>query len=143
VTAKPDRSHDPAPARCAALRVLIADDYPDSAETMAVLLSLAGFDTRIATDGEDALSKASAWRPHVCVLDLGMPKLDGYELARRLRDLSWGECCLLIAHTGWTAISDRREASDAGFDCYINKPTDPAELVRVIRNSGQLTRAAH
>ena len=116
------------------LRVLIADDYADAAESLAMLLSNAGIETEVALDGEQALSRASKWRPHICVLDLEMPKLDGGEIARRIREQSWVERPLLIALTGWTAPQDRRSALEAGFDHFIMKPVDPVKLMRIIQN---------
>jgi CheY-like chemotaxis protein len=115
------------------LRVLIADDYPDSAESLALFLTAAGCDTQIAHDGAEALARASAWHPHVCVLDLRMPKLDGCEIARQVRKHAWARNCLLIAVTGWTAAEYRHEAGDAGFDFYFRKPVEPGELLRVVR----------
>ncbi len=116
------------------LRVLIADDYADAAESLSMLLSCVGIETRIALDGEEALERASAWQPHICVLDIGMPGLDGRELARRIRAQSWAERPLLVALTGWTSAHDRRSALEAGFDHYLTKPADPVKLVRVIEN---------
>lgn len=114
-------------------RVLIADDYPDAAQSLSLLLMNAGCETRIAYDGNQALAIASAWQPHVSILDLSMPKLDGCELARRLRDHAWGQRCLLIAVTGWTATKHARDAQSAGFDCCLRKPVEPEEILRAIR----------
>ena len=119
--------------RASAPRVLIADDYPDSAESLAMFLSAAGCDTQIAYDGLEALVRASAWQPHACVFDLGMPKLDGCEVARNVRQCAWARDCLLIAVTGWTATEHRRAAEHAGFDLYLRKPVEPDELLRVVR----------
>ena len=115
-----------------ALRVLIADDYADSAETLAVVFSIAGIVTEIAMDGEQALACASNWRPHICVLDIQMPKLDGRELARRIREQAWIERPLLIALTGRTTAQDRRSALEAGFDHYMIKPANPGKLLSII-----------
>ena len=115
-------------------RVLIADDYPDAAESLALLLRSAGVEAEVATDGEHALAHASRWRPQVCVLDIKMPKLDGCEIARRIRAQCWSERPLLIALTGWTVARDRGEALAAGFDHWIYKPVDPARLVGIIQH---------
>jgi DNA-binding response OmpR family regulator len=115
------------------LRVLIADDYVDAAESLALLLSGAGVETHVALDGEEALARANSWRPHVCVLDLQMPKVDGREIARRIREQNWGERPLLIALTGWTSARDRCGALEAGFDHYITKPVDPAILMNLVQ----------
>lgn len=115
------------------VRVLIADDYPDAAQSLSLLLMSAGCETRIAYDGGQALAIANAWHPHVSILDLSMPKLDGCELARRLREPAWGQRCLLIAVTGWTATKHARDAQSAGFDCCFRKPVEPDEILRTIR----------
>jgi CheY-like chemotaxis protein len=117
-----------------ALRVLIADDYVDAAESLAMLLSRSGIETQVAVEGEQALTRAYGWRPHVCILDIGMPGLDGNEIARRIRAQNWRERPLLIALSGWTAAQDRISALDAGFDHYLTKPVEPARLVRIIQS---------
>jgi CheY-like chemotaxis protein len=98
-----------------------------------MFLSAAGCDTQIAYDGLEALARASAWQPQACVFDLGMPKLDGCEVARNVRQCAWARDCLLIAVTGWTATEHRRAAEHAGFDLYLRKPVEPDELLRVVR----------
>lgn len=116
------------------LRVLIADDYVDAAESLALLLSRSGIETRVAVEGEQALMRAYSWRPHVCILDIEMPGLDGNEIARRIRAQKWRERPLLIALTGWTTARDRIGALEAGFDHYLTKPVEPAKLVRIIQS---------
>lgn len=113
-------------------RVLIADDYSDAAESLAVLLDLVGVETQIATRGDDALLKAMRWRPHTCVLDIDMPGRDGCEVARALRRQQWAHRPLLIALTGWTSADERARSLEAGFDYYFIKPVEPARLVRII-----------
>lgn len=117
-----------------ALRVLIADDYVDAAESLAMLLSRSGIETQVAVEGQQALARAYGWRPHVCILDIEMPGLDGNEIARRIRAQSWRERPLLIALSGWTAAQDRMSSLDAGFDHYLTKPVEPARLVRIIQS---------
>lgn len=126
--------HAPGAGSVSPVRVLIADDYVDAAESLAMLLSNAGVETEIAMDGEQALARANSWHPHVCVLDIEMPRLDGREIARRIREQSWVERPLLIALTGWTAEQDRLSALEAGFDHYITKPVEPVMLVRIIQH---------
>jgi DNA-binding response OmpR family regulator len=116
------------------LRVLIADDYVDAAKSLALVLSIAGIEAEVAMDGEAALACAIRWRPQVCVLDMLMPKLDGREVARRVREQAWGERPLLIALTGRTTAEDRHSAREAGFDHYLTKPANPATLVQIIQN---------
>jgi CheY-like chemotaxis protein len=113
-------------------RVLIADDYKDAAESLALLLHCTGARTEIALDGRKALATASRWRPEVCVLDLRMPELDGREVARQIRAQTWKRRPLLIALTGWTTSQDRATALEAGFDYYVTKPVEPSWLVRLI-----------
>jgi CheY-like chemotaxis protein len=122
------------------LRVLIADDYPDAAESLAMLFAGWGHDTRVAQNGEEALALAGQWHPDVCVLDLDMPKIDGCETARRLREQDWESHPLLIAFSGWTGAEHRHNATQAGFDHYIMKPVEPPKLLRIIR-SFQRTRS--
>jgi CheY-like chemotaxis protein len=121
------------------MRVLIADDYPDAAESLALLMAGLRVDTRIAEDGEAALAIVEQWRPELCVLDLEMPKLDGSEVARRIRELRGEYRPLLIAFSGWTGPEHKQSALQAGFDHYIMKPVEPAKLMRIIR-SFQRTR---
>lgn len=115
-----------------ACRVLIADDYMDAAESLALLFGAdSNFETEVALDGKEALDRASQWHPHICVLDLDMPKVNGKDVARQIREQQWGERPLLIALTGWTTGKDRRGALDAGFDHYIPKPVDPTVIVNL------------
>jgi CheY-like chemotaxis protein len=116
------------------IRVLVADDYPDAAESIAMILKGVVVEACIAVDGEQALARANDWRPHVCVLDVDMPKLDGNEIARRIREQSWEERPLLIAMTGWIASANRTSALDAGFDHWVGKPFEPARLVQIIQD---------
>lgn len=115
-------------------RVLIADDYVDAAESLALVLSISDVHTEIALDGAQALECANSWHPHICVLDLEMPKVDGREIARRIREQNWSERPLLIALTGWTTARDRQDAFDAGFDHYITKPVDPLTIMSIVRS---------
>jgi DNA-binding response OmpR family regulator len=116
-----------------ACRVLIADDYMDAAESLAMLLGAdSNFETEVALDGKAALDRANEWHPHICVLDLDMPKVDGREVARQIREQDWSERPLLIALSGWTSVRDRSGALDAGFDHYIHKPVDPSVIVTLV-----------
>jgi signal transduction histidine kinase/CheY-like chemotaxis protein len=113
-------------------RILIADDNADSAESMGMLLRLMGNDVRIANDGLDAVEQAEAFQPDIVLMDIGMPRLDGYEAARRIREQDWSRDTLLVAVTGWGPSDDSDEATAAGFDCHFTKPLDPAELRRIV-----------
>jgi signal transduction histidine kinase len=113
-------------------RILIADDNADSAESMGMLLRLMGNDVRIANDGLDAVEQAEAFQPDIVLMDIGMPRLDGYEAARRIREQDWSRDTLLVAVTGWGPSDDSEEATAAGFDCHFTKPLDPADLRRIV-----------
>jgi signal transduction histidine kinase/CheY-like chemotaxis protein len=121
----PGRSVAPAtPTR----RVLAVDDNVDAVESLAVLLSLQGHEVRTAHDGPAALETALAFRPEVVFLDIGLPGIDGYEVARRLRAQEGLKTALLVAVTGYGQEEDRHQAGEAGFDAHVVKPADPAVL---------------
>jgi PAS domain S-box-containing protein len=119
-----DRGVREAPSRC----VLIADDNPDGAEILAMLLQTSGHTVHVANDGAAALDLAARIRPDIAVLDIGMPGLSGYEVARRIRCEAWGASMTLIAVTGWGQEEDKREALAVGFDFHLTKPMDPTYL---------------
>ncbi|HXT22784.1 MAG TPA: response regulator, partial [Thermoanaerobaculia bacterium] len=105
-------------------RVLVVDDNRDSADSLALLLEMVGEEVAVAYDGEAALKTAETFQPEVVLLDLGLPKLNGFEAARRLRQREGGTRPVLIALTGWGQEDDRRRSRDAGFDFHITKPVD-------------------
>jgi PAS domain S-box-containing protein len=119
------------------LRVLIADDSTDIADTIALLLEDLGHETRVAYDGEQALAMAAEWSPDVALLDLGMPKLNGYELCRRIRQLPGGPGMTLIAQTGWGQEEQRRRTTEAGFDHHVVKPADIDDVVALFPRAGR------
>ena len=106
------------------LRVLVVDDNVDSAESLAMLLTLEGYDAQTAHDGQQALEMTAAFRPDVMLLDIGMPKLNGYEVCRNLRKQSWGKKIIVIALTGWGLETDRQQSQVAGIDFHLVKPVD-------------------
>ena len=112
----------------AAMRVLVVDDNRDSAESTGMLLEFMGFETRVAHDGPAALVQIEAWRPRAVLLDLGMPGMDGCEVARRARLTQGHDELTLIAMTGWGQDSDRQRTHEAGFDHHLTKPVDPDEV---------------
>jgi PAS domain S-box-containing protein len=120
-------------------RILIADDNADVLESFRVLLKIQGYEVETAVDGLDVLEKAERFRPEVIALDLGMPKLDGLETGRRLRQLAWARDVLLIAITGWGSDAHRRKSADAGFNVHLVKPTDAMAIVSVIEKNDQST----
>lgn len=110
------------------LRIVVVDDNRDGAASLAMYLSILGNDTRTAHDGLEAVELAEAFRPDVIVLDIGLPKLNGYDACRRIRSRSWGQAIKIIAATGWGQDEDRRRTTEAGFDHHLVKPIDPNTL---------------
>jgi CheY-like chemotaxis protein len=113
-------------------RILIVDDNVDSAESLTRLLDLSGNETRTAYDGLEALEAAAAFRPDAILLDIGLPELNGYEVARKIREQPWGEKIMLVAVTGWGQEEDRRRSHEAGFNYHLTKPVDPAVLEKLL-----------
>lgn len=119
---QPD-SAGPAGRRAGSVRrILVADDNTDAAESMGALLAMEGHEVRIVHDGPAALAAGAAFEPDVALIDIGMPKLTGYEVAERIRSQPWGQRVLLIALTGWGQEDDKRRALAAGFDHHLTKP---------------------
>jgi len=114
-------------------RVLIADDNLVSAESLQLLLQLAGHEVRTATSGTRALEVAATFLPDVALLDLEMPELNGFDVARRIREAPWGKRIVLIALTGWGHEEDRRRTAEAGFDHHLTKPIPPDAIDELIR----------
>ncbi len=119
------------------LRILLADDNEDAANSLATLLGLRGHAVRVAGDGASAVELASAFRPHIALLDISMPVLDGYATAEAIRARPWGNELLLVALTGWANQADRARALKSGFDIHVAKPIDFDALDRII---GQFER---
>ncbi|HEY1784875.1 MAG TPA: ATP-binding protein [Pirellulales bacterium] len=119
------------------LRILIVDDNRDGADSLATMLRLMGNDTRTAYDGEQALVLAEEYRPDVMLLDLGLPKLNGYDACRRIRQQPREKDLLIIAQTGWGQDEDRRRTYEAGFDHHMVKPVDPTALLRMLADLQQ------
>jgi CheY-like chemotaxis protein len=113
-------------------RVLVVDDNHDAAEAAAVFLSLAGHEVKAVGDGVEALTSAPVFAPDVVVLDIGLPLMDGYEVARRLRELPQTRASLLVALTGYGQQGDRERAQGAGFDHHLTKPAEPDQLLALI-----------
>lgn len=121
-------------------RILVVDDNQDAASTLSLLLQLDGHEVECANDGATALEIAAHYRPRLVLLDIGMPGMDGYAVARKVRSAPWGKDMVLIAITGWGLPNDRAQAMAAGFDDHLVKPVDP-ELIRSLLAS--ITRAIH
>jgi PAS domain S-box-containing protein len=128
------RTAAPASEPAPSLRVLVADDNRDGADSCATLLELSGHTVVTAYNGREAFETAEQFRPDVALLDIGMPELNGYELARKIREQRWGGAIVLLAITGWGQEEDRRRALAAGFDHHLAKPIDPNQLDAVLRS---------
>jgi signal transduction histidine kinase len=114
------------------LRILVVDDNQDGASTLAMLLKMMGNDVRTVHDGEEAVRAAGEFHPQVVLLDIGLPKLNGYEAARAIREAAWGKNMILIAVTGWGQKEDKRRSEEAGFDRHMVKPVDPQALMKLL-----------
>jgi PAS domain S-box-containing protein len=123
------------PQAAVSARIVVADDNVDAADSLAVLLRLHGHEVHVANDGAAALSLIEEVRPQIALLDVGMPKLTGHEVAARARAAAWGSDITLIALTGWGQESDRASALAAGFDSHFVKPVDSDALLRAIQTS--------
>jgi CheY-like chemotaxis protein len=137
----------PAPAPALRHRVLVVDDNRDNAESLALLLQLAGHELHEAYDGAEAIALAERHRPDAIVLDIGLPGMNGYEACRRIRELRPEYDPLIIALTGWGQEDDRRRSAEAGFDAHLVKPVDHLELSRTVSRvaamrAGRMPRSA-
>ena len=120
-------------------RVLVVDDNRDAALSLAMMLRFMGNESKTAYDGLEALEVAETFRPDLIFLDIGMPKLDGYDTARQIRAQPWGKHIVLVALTGWGQDDDRRKSQDAGFDLHMVKPIEPAALQKLLASSNVAT----
>ena len=122
-------------------RVLVVDDNEDAADSLATLLGVMGYEVRVAYDGPEAIAAADEFQPAVALLDIGLPKLSGYDIARDVRGKR-GRDVLLIAITGWGQEEDRRKAREAGFDHHFTKPADFDLLLELIGEELRHRKAA-
>jgi signal transduction histidine kinase/ActR/RegA family two-component response regulator len=113
-------------------RILVVDDNVDGGDSLAALLQMHGQEVAVARDGVEAVREARTFRPEVILLDIGMPRMDGCEAARRIRALPGGQSILIVAMTGWGQAADRQRTRDAGFDRHLVKPVDEATLLDVL-----------
>ncbi len=114
-------------------RILVVDDNVDAAESLSMMLKIMGNEVRTAADGQAAVEIADEYRPDVILLDIGMPKLNGYEACRRIRKQAWARDVVIIAQTGWGTDEDKAKSQKAGFDFHIIKPVDPAVLNELLK----------
>jgi CheY-like chemotaxis protein len=124
-------------------RVLVVDDNADVVESLSLVLRTHGYPVHAATDGEAAIRLADALQPEIVLLDLGMPKVDGYAVAAWIRRQAWGASAQIIAITGWGQDSDRERTRAAGFDAHLVKPVDSDELLHLIHAPPDSTATHH
>jgi CheY-like chemotaxis protein len=110
----------------------VVDDTQDAAEALAALLELEGYKVAVAFGGLQAIHMLETFRPQIAVLDIGMPGMDGYALARKIRETQWGAAIHYIAFTGWSDERSRTRALSAGFHQFLVKPVDPRRFIRII-----------
>jgi CheY-like chemotaxis protein/two-component sensor histidine kinase len=114
-------------------KILVADDNKDAADSLGMILEMSGYLVSVCHNGEQALALAAKLLPRAMILDIGMPDITGYEVARRVRAESWGRDIYLIAVTGWGQSEDKARASDAGFNYHLTKPVDPDRVEELLR----------
>jgi CheY-like chemotaxis protein len=131
-TPVPELPAAPALIKAPGCRALVIDDNVDAAQTLAELLDVLGVESRMAFGGLQGLHEAEAFRPDLVLLDIGMPGMNGYEVARRLRAQPWGQAIRLVALTGWGQSEDRARSREAGFDHHLVKPLDIDALMQVL-----------
>lgn len=143
LSAGPPLASEPVPERLMThRRVLVVDDNRDSATSLALLLRMTGNDTRTAHDGLQAIEQAEAYQPAVILLDIGLPKLNGYDACRRIREQPWGQDIVILALTGWGQPDDRRKSQEAGFNGHLTKPVDIAALTALLTDSPEANSTA-
>lgn len=125
-------STDPPSTRTAPRRILIVDDDSDGAASLSMILSMVGHETVSAHDGLEAVEAALKFEPQIVLLDLDLPKIDGYEVCRRIRAFPWGSDTMIVAVTGWSDEAHRMEALNAGFDMHLVKPVSAEVFMTVL-----------
>jgi CheY-like chemotaxis protein len=128
----PNDQSAPATGRC---KVLVVDDNRDAAQSLAQVLGLMGHQAKVAFDGLAAVEMVKSFQPHIVLLDIGLPKLNGYEACGRIRMLNLEEQPILVAITGWSQPKDRQRSKEAGFDHYFTKPVDAGQLLALFKES--------
>jgi CheY-like chemotaxis protein len=117
------------PTPTTARRILVVDDNGDSATSLAMLLKLTGHETHTASDGLAAVETAAMFKPDLVLMDIGLPKLNGYEACRRIREQPWGKNMVVVALTGWGQEEDRQKSREVGFNTHMVKPVELAALM--------------
>jgi CheY-like chemotaxis protein len=124
-------------ANASQLRIVVVDDLADAADSLAILLRMLGHTVRTAYDGSAALTLAAEFRPHAVLLDIGLPKLDGYQVAASLRQQSGMQSLCLIAVSGYGTEADKEQSRRAGFDFHLLKPIDLAHLTGILQQRAE------
>ena len=130
------------PRAAVARRVLVVDDQRDVADSLALLLRTLGWEVEVARDGEEAVIAAGRYHPDLVLMDIGMPRLDGYAACRRIREQPWGAPMTIVALTGWGQEDDRCKTQEAGFDGHLVKPVEPAVLLDLLNSWNPTLRTA-
>ena len=131
-TFRPDPAERAGPAGGPGRRILVVDDNRDSAGTMAEMLTILGNEVRTAHDGVEAVEAAERFRPEVVLMDIGMPRLNGLDAARRIRQRAWGRGVVIVALTGWGQDGDRLQSREAGCDGHLVKPVSLPDLEKLL-----------
>ena len=113
-------------------RVLVVDDNEDSVDSMVMLLELLGNQVYTARDGIEAIEAAERFRPDLVLMDMGMPRMNGYDATRRIREQPWGQPITMVAVTGWAREEDRQKSQEAGFNGHLIKPVDHRVLTKLV-----------
>ncbi len=132
-----------APTAAGGRRIVVCDDNEDAAESLARMLRMLGHEVRLAFDGMECLAACEEFQPGIVLLDIGMPRMNGYDAARAIRARSWGQRMVLVAVTGWGQAEDRRRAFEAGFDHHVTKPADFDTLARLLHDAGLPAESLH
>ena len=123
------------------MRVLICDDNRDTADLLEALMLVENYETCICYDGSSCIQKARQWRPEAVLLDIGLPGMTGYEIAKSIREMDFGQDVLLVAITGYGGADHKTMATTVGFDAHLTKPADPNQLFELLGRAGALRHA--
>ena len=121
-------------------RILVVDDNADNVFTLSSLLKLTGHEVATACDGFTAIKLAAQFRPHLVLLDIGMPRMSGYAVCGAIRQTQEGQSMMIVAQTAWDSDADRQQAINSGFDGHLVKPMDPQSLNEIIKKAVELAK---
>jgi CheY-like chemotaxis protein len=132
---KPHHEPGPQTQHVRGRRVLVVDDNADAATSLAMLLKISGNETETANDGMQAVQRTATYRPDIILLDIGLPRMSGYDVCRAIREKPWGHEIVIVAMTGWGQDEDRRKSKEAGFDGHLVKPVDYNALMQLLNET--------